>query len=206
MLGERLPRSRSRRIVQTGACSASSCESPRVETFGGRSPGGSSAGAVWALPCRCRRLSGLLRCARCCASVDALAFAALASAAALSPTPRVGHEIADRVCGHWLRVTRVRSASKADSAGDLETRSPGPSNRERRARWPIERGRRSAMSSITRAQSRCTSAGRRSRSCSQASGSGTGTGSAEQDSQPRQGEVAHEGDPGNEPAPGERAQ
>jgi hypothetical protein len=36
--------------------------------------------------------------------------------------------------------------------------------------------------------------------------SGTGTGSAEQDSQPRQGEVAHEGDLGNEPAPGERAQ
>jgi len=36
--------------------------------------------------------------------------------------------------------------------------------------------------------------------------SGTGTGSDAQDEQPRQGEVAHEGDLGNEPPPGERLQ
>jgi hypothetical protein len=105
------PPSRPRRIVQTCECSTSCCESPRGGAVDRGSAGGCSAGAVWGLPCRCRRLSRLHRRARCSPSVDTPAFAALASAAALNPTPKVGHETAERVCGAWLRVTRVRSAS-----------------------------------------------------------------------------------------------
>jgi hypothetical protein len=92
-------------------CSTSRCESARGGAVDRGGAGRCCAGAVWGLPCRCRRLSRLLRRARCRPSVGSLAIAARASAAALIPTPQLSHGTADQVCGAWLRVTRVRSAS-----------------------------------------------------------------------------------------------